>query len=322
MNIALNDLPAPPPAVPDAGDFRTDALAGLSGRPKRLAPKYFYDAEGSALFEEITRLPEYYPTRTEIGILTQSGGEIAAQVPDGAALVEFGSGAATKIRALLRHLPRLSAYVPVDVSREFLLSETLALAADHPDLVIAPVVADFTKTFALPPEAEAAPRAGFFPGSTIGNFDPHQAQGFLRHAGRILGSGSVFIVGVDLDKDPARLEAAYDDAGGVTARFNLNLLARMNRELGADFDLRGFRHRAFYNADLHRIEMHLVSVVAQQVRIGGDVIGFEAGETIHTESSYKYTIDSFTRLASAAGWRSERVWTDEARLFSVHALRS
>ena len=299
-----------------------DALAGLSGRPKRLSAKYFYDAAGSALFEEITRLPEYYPTRTELGILSDRGAEIAAHVRGGAALVEFGSGSAVKIRSLLRHLPDLAAYVPVDVSGDFLRSEAQALAVDHPGLTVAPVEADFTKAFALPPVARGVPRAGFFPGSTIGNFERHQAQAFLRHAGRILGPGSVFIVGVDLDKDPARLEVAYDDAAGVTARFNLNLLARMNRELGADFDLGGFRHRAFYNAAQHRIEMHLVSLVAQKVRIGGDTIAFEAGETIHTENSCKYTIDSFARLAGSAGWRVEQVWTDAEHLFSVHALRN
>lgn len=322
MNVAFSAHPPAPRETRRADAFMADALAGLSGQPKRLLAKYFYDAAGSALFEEITRLPEYYPTRTELGILSERGAEIAALVPEGAVLLEFGSGSATKIRALLAHLPHLAAYVPVDVSGEFLRSEAQALAADYPALTIAPVEADFTRAFTLPPVARGAPRAGFFPGSTIGNFEPHQAQAFLRHAGRILGPDSVLIVGVDLDKDPTRLEAAYDDAAGVTARFNLNLLVRMNRELGADFDLGGFRHRAFYNGAQHRIEMHLVSLVAQQVRIGGDTIAFEAGETIHTENSCKYTPDGFARLAASSGWRSEQVWIDDERLFSIHALRT
>lgn len=309
-------------ALGRANAFLADALEGLQKDPKNLSPKYFYDAIGSALFEKITQLPEYYPTRTELRILSERGAAIAALIPRGSALVEFGSGSGAKIRLILRHRPDLAVYVPVDVSREFLLSEADALMASHPGLSVVPVEADFTEQFVLPTKVKGHPLVGFFPGSTIGNLDPPQAQDFLRRAATLLGPGALLIVGVDLEKDRARLEAAYDDAAGVTAQFNLNLLARMNRELGADFDLRRFRHRAFYNPALHRIEMHLVSTVAQQVRFGGTTIGFAAEETIHTENSYKYSLERFGSLAASAGWRSERVWTDEEKLFSVHALRN
>jgi L-histidine N-alpha-methyltransferase len=310
-----------PPPVGALDALRADVLAGLAASPKRLPPKYFYDAQGSALFEEITALPEYYPTRTELGILAAHGREMAQWVPPGAALVEFGSGSATKIKLLLQHLRDLAVYVPVDVSRDFLLSEAEALAREYPALAIRPVVADFTMPFALPAEAAGGPCAGFFPGSTIGNFEPGAAAAFLRQAGDILGPEATFIVGVDLEKDRARLEAAYDDAAGVTARFNLNLLARLNRELGGDFDLGRFRHRAFYDEERHRIEMHLVSTAAQEVRVGEATFVFAAGESIHTENSYKYTLERFRRLATEAGWRAEDVWTDAEGLFSVHALR-
>jgi len=313
--------PTFPEAVTADPIFLADVRAGLSKSQKTLSPKYFYDEAGSELFEAITALPEYYPTRTEIGILDERGPEIAALLPKAVALVEFGSGSTAKLRCLLRHLPELSAYVPVDVSGDFLAAQAQTLRADFPNLAVEPVVADFTRPFALPDTVGMAPRAGFFPGSTVGNFEPAEAATLLDRFGEILGPDSLLVLGVDLVKDTPRLEAAYDDAAGVTAAFNMNLLKRINHELGGDFDLEAFRHRAVFNADASRIEMHLVSCKDQSVRIGGDSFPFREGETIHTESSYKYTLDSFRALAATAGWRSETVWTDADALFSVHILR-
>lgn len=300
--------------------FLDDVRAGLSKPQKALSPKYFYDEAGSALFEAITRLPEYYPTRTEIGILDACGPEIAALLPAHAALVEFGSGSTVKLRRLLRHLDTLAAYVPVDVSGEFLRGQAEVLRGDFPDLRVEPVVADFTRDFDLPASLDGLPRAGFFPGSTIGNFEPQAAAALLRHVAATFGAGARLIVGVDLVKDKAVLDAAYDDAAGVTAAFNLNLLTRINREIGADFDLDAFAHQAFFDPDHSRIEMHLVSRRAQTVTVAGIPIAFASGETIHTENSYKYTVESFRALARSAGWEGRAVWTDPDRLFSVHAL--
>ena len=313
--------PTFPDPTPVAPAFLDDVRAGLSRPQKALSPKYFYDAAGSDLFEKITRLPEYYPTRTEIGILDGRGPEIAALLPAGAALVEFGSGSTVKLRRLLRHLDKLAAYVPVDVSGEFLRAQAETLSADFPHLRVEPVVADFTRDFDLPDTLAGLPRAGFFPGSTIGNFEPEEAEALLARFGRILGSGAHMIVGVDLVKDAITLENAYDDAEGVTAAFNLNLLTRINRELAGRFDLETFTHRAVFNPDASRIEMHLVARNAQDVAVGSDTFAFAAGETIHTESSYKYTVDTFRALAERAGWRWIQVWTDADGLFSVHALR-
>ncbi|WP_430912616.1 L-histidine N(alpha)-methyltransferase [Methylobacterium sp. sgz302541] len=310
-----------PDDLPEAGGFLADALAGLSKPQKELPAQYFYDAAGSDLFEAITTLPEYYPTRTELGILDAAGPEIAALLPARGALVEFGSGSTVKLRRLLRHRPDLSVYVPVDVSAEFLHSEAKALRADMPDLRVEPVAADFTRPFALPGDLADLPKAGFFPGSTIGNFEPAQAAALLARFGRVLGSGAILIVGVDLVKDRTVLERAYDDAAGVTARFNLNLLTRMNRELGADFDAARFRHRAVFNADASRIEMHLVSRAAQSVSLAARSFAFAEGESIHTENSYKYTPEGFRALAAQAGWSPVAIWTDPQALFSVHALR-
>jgi dimethylhistidine N-methyltransferase len=319
-------MPAPSPASflasPEpASDFARDLVAGLTATPKRIAAKYFYDAEGSRLFERITRLPEYYPTRTELAILKDHAPEIAALVPEGGALVEFGSGSSAKVRLLLAHLPKLKAYVPVDISGEFLGREAARLRAEHPTLEVAPVAADFTKSFALPPAIRALPRAGFFPGSTIGNFEPEDAKAFLRHAAAILGPGAALVVGVDLVKDDEVLNRAYDDAEGVTAAFNLNLLARANRELGANFDLEAFAHHAFFDEDKTRIEMHLVSRKPQTARVAGTSVIFAEGETIHTENSYKYTPETFTALAREAGWTSARMWSDPRRWFGVWGLR-
>ncbi len=313
---------AKPLAAPDARrQFEADVVAGLSAPRKFLSAKYFYDAAGSDLFEAITRQPEYYPTRTELDILDTKGAEIAALLPERASLVEFGSGSTVKVRRLLVHRPDLGAYVPVDVSETFLRSEAQALAVDFPNLAIAPVAADFTRAFTLPEGLSRQGVAGFFPGSTIGNFEPPQATHLLAHFGRVLGRDAILVVGVDLVKDKAVLDAAYDDAAGVTAAFNRNLLVRIQRELGAILDVDGFAHRAFFDPAESRIEMHLVSRAAQTIRLGAHVFTFAEGETIHTENSYKYTREGFRTLADAAGWTPCAVWTDPDDLFSVHALR-
>jgi dimethylhistidine N-methyltransferase len=299
--------------------FAGDVIEGLTREPKRLSPKYFYDAAGSELFEQITLLPEYYPTRTELGILRSRAEEIASLVPQGAALVEFGAGATTKVRLLLESC-KFGAYVPVDISGDFLNAQAHALSKDFPTLDIYPVTADFTAPFALPAAVKAMPKVGFFPGSTLGNFEPHEARGFLRSARKILGEGAQMIVGVDLEKDERVLHDAYNDTAGVTARFNLNVLVRTNNELGGNFDLSAFTHRAIYNRECHRIEMHLISKKAQTVRILGRSFAFRSGESIHTESSYKYSLDRFAALARGSGWMPTTSWTDAGGMFSVHAL--
>jgi dimethylhistidine N-methyltransferase len=301
--------------------FARDVIDGLTARPKRLSPKYFYDETGARLFEEITRLPEYYPTRTELAILSAHAADMAALLPAETALIEFGSGSTRKARLLLDAAPKVAAYVPVDISANWLSAEAARLSADYPRLKVLPIAADFTQSFRLPPALSLAPRAGFFPGSTIGNFEPQQASSFLQNARRILGPNALLIVGVDLIKNAGVLNAAYDDAVGVTAKFNLNILARINRELGADFDLPRFTHQAFYNRERSRIEMHLVSRVRQRVCVCGRVIEFQAAETIHTENSYKYTMDSFAALARGAGWTPVARWTDADGYFLVQALR-
>src|SRR5215469_4460353 len=302
--------------------FARDVITGLSARPKRLPPKYFYDATGARLFEEITALPEYYPTRSELAILRAHAPAMARLLPSETALIEFGSGSTRKVRLLLNAAPTVAAYVPVDISAQWLAEEAARLRRDYPELAVLPVAADFTQAFRLSPAIAGLPRAGFFPGSTIGNFEPHQATAFLHHAARILGEDALLIVGIDLVKDVATLTAAYNDAAGVTAAFNLNLLTRINRELGADFDLSAFSHQAFYNGERARIEMHLVSRRDQLVKVGGRVIQFRKCETIHTENSYKYTAESFGALARRAGWTSVAAWTDTDGYFSVQALRA
>jgi dimethylhistidine N-methyltransferase len=301
--------------------FESDVLAGLRATPKQLPPKYFYDGIGSQLFERITELPEYYPTRCEMRILREYGTDIARLVPQGAALVEFGSGSSKKARILLRALPPLAAYVPVDICGEMIEQEARELRPDFPGLKVIPVTADITQQFTLPAEALAAPaRAGFFPGSTIGNFEPHEASAFLRNAARILGPGATLIVGADLVKPVEVLKAAYNDAAGVTAKFNLNLLVRINRELGGTFKLDTFEHHAFYNRERHRIEMHLASLKRQKVKVAGETIDFRAGETIHTENSYKYSVESLGALARGVGWQPAAAWTDPAKYFSIQAF--
>jgi dimethylhistidine N-methyltransferase len=317
-----------PLAAVRAGVFATDSaflrdvIAGLTAPAKYLLPKYFYDETGARLFEDITAQAEYYPTRCEIEILRVHGGAIAPFIAPGSALIEFGSGSSRKVRLLLTAAPSIAAYVPVDISHEMLAHEAQSLSRDHPALAVLPFAADFTRPFALPPALAGMPRVGFFPGSTIGNFEPHEAASFLRHAAGMLGRGSILIIGVDLVKESAVLDAAYNDAAGVTARFNLNLLTRINRELGADLDVSSFRHLAFYDRARRRIEMHLVSCRRQQVQLAGRTIEFDAGERIHTENSYKYTLASFTALARRTGWSPMATWTDAGDNFSVHVLKN
>lgn len=304
---------------PTPADMRAEVLAGLALPQKRLSPKFFYDAEGSRLFDAICELPEYYPTRTEIGILRRHGAEMAARLGRESLLIELGSGSSLKIRTLLEAL-RPTVYMPVDISKEHLLQSAEALAAAFPGLDVHAVCADYSTAFVLPVDHHDHPRAAFFPGSSVGNFEPPAAGRFMARVGQILGPGGRLLIGVDLVKDTRRLEAAYNDADGVTAAFNLNLLARINRELGADFDLDGFRHQAFFNTELSRIEMHLLSTRAQRVSLAGRTFELAEGERIHTECSYKYRIDGFHALAAEAGFTAEQVWTDPEELFSVHCL--
>lgn len=295
-------------------------LEGLRERPRAVAPKFFYDAAGSALFDRICELPEYYPTRTETALLAAHAHEMAECIGPAAELVEYGAGSLRKVRLLLEALRRPARYLPIDLSAEHLRQHAVQLAADHPQLPVEPLVADFSAAIELPPMAPGARRrVGFFPGSSIGNFTPDEARGFLERAAHALRGGGL-LIGVDLVKDPALLHRAYNDAEGVTAAFNKNLLARANRELGADFDLDNFDHYAFYEPRLQRIEMHLVSRRRQRVRLCGEIFEFAQGEPLHTEISCKYTVDGFGALARAAGWRPQATWVDPAQLFSVHWL--
>ncbi len=306
---------------PTLADERGDILAGLSAAQKRLAPKYFYDRRGSQLFDRICELPEYYPTRTELSIMRSHAPAIDDAVGDQACLIEFGSGSSVKIRLLLKTLRNLCAYVPVDISREHLLAAATGLATDFPDIEILPVCADFTQPFDVPPTRRpVARRVAWFPGSTIGNFEPDQALALLEVMRGEVGTDGGLLIGVDLQKDRGTLERAYNDAAGVTAAFNLNLLRRLNRELGASFDLDAFRHDAIYNEADGRIEMYLVSQCAQQVRIGETTLSFTEGERILTEYSHKFTPDGFAALAARAGFRREHLWCDPERLFSVQYL--
>lgn len=309
---------ARPDAAPADGGFLTDVFDGLSRPRKTLPCKYFYDREGSALFDAICTLDEYYPTRTETALLRSVAAETAGLAGPRAALIELGSGSSVKVRILLDAFDRPALYVPVDISREHLMASAARLAGDYPALTVVPIAADYVQGFALPDGVPAERAVVFFPGSTIGNFRPAEAMRFLATLGRRLGPGVRLLIGVDLRKDPAILERAYDDASGVTAAFNMNLLTRVNRELDGDFDPTRFAHRARYDAVRGRIEMHLESLADQTARVAGRVFHFRRGETIHTENSYKYSVQGFRRLAARAGWRTERSWTDSAALFSLH----
>ena len=302
-------------------DFRAAVVAGLSLPQKRLLSKYFYDERGSKLFEQITELPEYYPTRTETALLRTHAAEFAELIGPHASLVEFGSGSSIKVRILLDALEAPSAYIPIDISRDHLIESAKGLADAYPDLKVVPIAADYTQPLELPEIADEVVRIGFFPGSTIGNFSHTEAVDFLRTAATELGTDNGLLIGVDLKKDEAILYAAYNDTAGITAEFNLNILRHINRELDADFDLDGFTHDVRWRPEFGRIEMHLVSKRDQLVQIGGKTFEFVQGESIHTEDSHKYTVEEFHTLAGEAGWRVYRYWTDAEDLFSIHYLR-
>jgi dimethylhistidine N-methyltransferase len=314
--VAFHDL------SPAMGSFRDDVVRGLTQPAKRLAPKYFYDEVGSALFDAICGLEEYYPTRTETALMQAHAKEMAAELGPRCALVEFGSGMSRKSRLLIAAADP-AVYVPIDISRDTLRAAAERVNRVFPSLPVVAVCADYSLPFALPilDAYGAQRRVIFFPGSTIGNFDPEESVEFLKNAARIAGSGGALIIGVDMPKDKAILDAAYDDPQGVTAAFNLNLLARINRELGANFDVRAFRHRAGYAPQRGRIEMHLESLRDQSVTIGGERIEFRRGETIHTESSYKYSVHEFQALAGQAGFDARRCWVDDRQWFSIHYMQ-
>ncbi len=300
-------------------DEITAIVTGLSRPRKSISPKYFYDEAGSKLFEDITRLPEYYLTNTELGIMEACVEEIAELAGERASLIEFGSGSSMKTRMMLQHLRSPAVYVPVDISEEHLLESQRSIKADFPDVEVIPVVADFTHAFDLPnPTTLPLRNIVYFPGSTIGNFERDEAIELLRVMYQEAGADGALVIGVDLQKDPAVISAAYNDSAGITARFNLNMLRHLNREFGADFNMDSFTHRATYDSDIGRIVMELVSAEKQVVRIGGACIQFDAGEAITTEYSHKYTLDNFETMAAAAGFSVAKVWTDPKQWFGVH----
>ncbi len=307
---------------PSTGDFLTDTLAGLARSPKSISPKYFYDQKGSALFDEICRTPEYYVTRTELALLDSIGPEIASLTGPDAVVVEWGSGSSWKVRKLLDALDRPAEYIAIDISREHLLAAAADIAKDYRDVKIGAVCADFLEHITLPDKAifGKGRKLGFLPGSTIGNFAPDTAARILRRIAEVVGSGGALLIGADLQKDESRLLAAYDDAGGVTAEFNLNVLDRMTVELGAKLDRDAFAHEVRYNKDAHRIEMHLRAKYATTIEVSGKSFAFAEGETIHSENSHKFTPDSFQAIAAQAGFERQKVWTDADNLFSLHYL--
>ncbi len=303
------------------GEFAAAVIDGFSAPTKHIPCRFLYDARGSELFEDITRLDEYYPTRTEIGLLQEHGPEIATLAGKGCAVVEFGSGSSRKTHILLDHLDDAAAYIPIDISDDALSEAAGRISARYPDLAVHPLHADFSQGIALPAQYDDAPRLGFFPGSTIGNFELEAAEGFLTDAGDLLGPGSDLLIGADLKKDSDVLLAAYDDGKGVTADFTLNLIHRINRELGGNLDIGAFEHAALYNEERGRIEIYIVSCADQEIEIDGQHFSLSRGERIHVENSHKYTVPQFQDLAKAAGWRSEKVWTDDRDYFSLHYLR-
>ena len=306
---------------PGRESFLAEVLIGLRKSQKELPSKYFYDEHGSHLFERICELEEYYIPRIEASIMQYNIREMAELIGPYLLLIEYGSGNCEKVRFLLDHLHAPLAYIPIDISQEQLLHVTKELASNYPELQVLPVCADYTSGFKLPVPKRPSDRiVVYFPGSTIGNFDPIPAKHFLEYVASVCGLGGALLIGVDLKKDPAVLHSAYNDKEGITAAFNLNLLERINRELDCDFQLDGFQHYAFYNPRESRIEMHLVSQRDQVVHINRQTISFARGESIWTESSYKYNLDEFEQMAAAAGFRVERVWTDEQQWFSVQYL--
>ena len=321
MKVPSDAHPALHDLEPSVDAFLAELLRGLSRHPKSIAAKFFYDEMGCQLFDEICRLDEYYLTRTEMCILREKAAEICALIGPECRLVEFGSGSNAKTRILLDHLHTPAAYVPVDIAREHLSRCSASLARVYPELCITPVCADFTTAFTLPEIPGPVRRTvAFFPGSTIGNLEPAEAENFLRRISLLCGAGGGLLIGVDLKKDRLALERAYNDTRGVTARFNLNLLTRINRSFGAGIRRDRFQHHAFYNEEFGRIEMHLVSLVEQTIQLNGTTFSFQEGEHIVTEHSYKYSADEFAKLAGRSGWAVKRLWTDAANLFSVHYL--
>jgi dimethylhistidine N-methyltransferase len=304
---------------PEQSDFRSEVLAGLRQSPKTIAAKFFYDERGSELFERITELPEYYLTRTELSILTRHAEEMTSLFGDDYLLIEFGSGSSRKVKLLLE-ASRASAYMPIDISAEFLRASAQQLHREYPSVPIVAVCADYTRLAELPDIGAHGKRVIFFPGSTVGNLDPYEARRFFAHASSLLEPGDGLLIGADLRKDGTILNAAYNDTQGVTAEFNLNLLRRINREVGANFDLARFEHVAFFNEEQSRIEMHLRTDFAHTVEVGGARFDFAAGEMIHTENSYKYDLPLFHSLFSESRFVPRRMWSDDAGLFSVHYL--
>lgn len=302
---------------PALDNFKEDVLKGLSSCPRMISPKYFYDQQGSRLFDQITRLMEYYPTRCELKIFEAHADDISDSIGTECIFIEPGAGNGDKARRLLDILDP-SVYVPIDISKQHLTDAARSIALDYPNVNVTAVCSDFTREFHLPPELPDSNRVMFFPGSSIGNFHPDEALEYLARLASIAGNNGQLLIGVDLKKDSKVLQRAYDDSKGVTAQFNLNLLTRMNRELSADFDLNIWRHLALYNEDHGRVEMHLLSLCPQLVTIDDCEFYFEEGETIHTENSYKYTVEEFQDLAKQAGFDSRNVWLDENKYFSVH----
>jgi len=308
-------------AHPGTGDLKREVITGLAGTPKAIPPKFFYDRRGSELFDAICELPEYYQTRTEMGILRNCVADLVEHIGPDCLLVELGSGASKKVRLLLEEL-RPSSYMGVDISKEFLLSSTEMLASDYPWLDVHAACIDFSRTLDIPHFDTFDHKVAFFPGSSIGNFDPDDAINLLRRIAQMMDMNGHLLIGVDLKKDSNILNSAYNDAAGVTAEFNLNLLTRIRDELDSDIDPDAFKHTAFYNPGRGRIEMHLVSAHPQRIRIEDHSFELGASEMIHTENSYKYTVEEFGELAAAAGFHQKQVWTDDARLFSVQLLKT
>jgi len=302
-------------------DELEEIIDGLSQSEKMISPKYFYDERGSQLFDEITRLPEYYPTETELGIMRANVDEIASLAGKHASLIEFGSGSSLKTRVLLEHLDELAVYVPVDISEDHLLDSALQIRTEFPGLEVLPVVADFTQPFQLPsPVIMPVRNIVYFPGSTIGNFTHGAALDLLKVMHQEAGEDGALLIGVDLQKDPDIIRRAYNDSTGVTAEFNLNMLRHLNREFDADFDLDAYEHSAEYNEDEGRVEVRLISGQDQEFTVGDRTFSIDENEAILTEYSHKYTLDSFAAMAGAAGFSVKRIWMDAARLFSVQYL--
>lgn len=322
MKENAGDLASFEDVRPDNSEMLSEVRAGLLSTPKTLPCKYFYDEKGSDLFQQICDLPEYYPTRTETSLLKSIAGELAELVGPGCQMIEYGSGSSEKMRTVLSALNAPASFTAVDISKEHLLTVTEALSLEFPDLHVHAISADFLHPFAVPPMIGDGLRLGFFPGSTIGNFTHDGVLEFLKGTKEVVGPNGAMLIGVDLKKDEGILHAAYNDAQGVTAAFNMNLLARLNRELGTTFDLSRFRHNAFYNETMGRIEMHLVSLSEQTVTLGNDVISFRKDETIHTENSYKYSPDEFKAITARVGYKTRMTWTDPDALFGIFFLQA